>query len=356
MPIGSSRSGVMGAGVTPGGCEVFNAPGTFTVPAGITTVNATGKGSDGNPGNAGNAGGFGAGGGGGTAGSINIFNALDYYSGNGTSGGSGGPGQGSGNSGNPGNNPASTAFCLTFPGGTAGTGGTGGCEGPHGNSGQSGTPYNTEIPQPANTPVNCSSFVCSGQPRASGGNQCGGQGGRGEAKRIHSGNPVGVGPFYAQYKRARGGGGGGGAGTTNAGGPANQQLGNQDQPGPGGNPGGGSGASGQLTGFFITQGTPQSPQIIQTGPGNAALNDGAGGGGGGGAAGQNGNAWNDPSIEYYAAQGGGGGGRGGAGNPGNPGNAGSPANPTTHNCIAVVSGACYPITANAPVTVSWNPQ
>ena len=56
MPIGTSKLGVLGAGVVPGGSETFNAPGTFTVPPGVSRVNITGKGGTGNPGNAGNAG------------------------------------------------------------------------------------------------------------------------------------------------------------------------------------------------------------------------------------------------------------------------------------------------------------
>ena len=82
MPIGSSKSGVMGAGITPGGSEVFNSSGTFTAPAGITTVNITGTGGAGNSGGSGNSGNPGQGG-------------------NGSPGNSGGAGGGGGN-GNPG--------------------------------------------------------------------------------------------------------------------------------------------------------------------------------------------------------------------------------------------------------------
>jgi len=62
------------------------------------------------------------------------------------------------------------------------------------------------------------------------------------------------------------------------------------------------------------------------------------------------------NVQATAGSGAGGGGRGSAGNPGNPGNAGAPSNPTVHNCVSVVSGASYPVTANAPVTISWDPQ
>jgi hypothetical protein len=69
MPIGSSKIGVLGAGLVPGGTETFNAPGTFSIPPGVKKVSVTGKGATGNPGNAGaagtpgNAGSGGAGGG-----------------------------------------------------------------------------------------------------------------------------------------------------------------------------------------------------------------------------------------------------------------------------------------------------
>jgi hypothetical protein len=70
MPIGSSKLGVLGAGLVPGGTETFNAPGTFSIPPGVKKVSVTGIGGTGNPGNSGTAGnpgnpGGGAGGGGG---------------------------------------------------------------------------------------------------------------------------------------------------------------------------------------------------------------------------------------------------------------------------------------------------
>jgi hypothetical protein len=38
MPIGSSKLGVLGAGLVPGGTETFNAPGTFSIPPGVKIV------------------------------------------------------------------------------------------------------------------------------------------------------------------------------------------------------------------------------------------------------------------------------------------------------------------------------
>jgi hypothetical protein len=53
MPIGSSKLGVLGAGLVPGGTETFNAPGTFSIPPGVKKVSITGVGGTGNPGLAG---------------------------------------------------------------------------------------------------------------------------------------------------------------------------------------------------------------------------------------------------------------------------------------------------------------
>jgi hypothetical protein len=44
MPIGSSKLGVLGAGLVPGGTETFNAPGTFSIPPGVKKVSITGVG------------------------------------------------------------------------------------------------------------------------------------------------------------------------------------------------------------------------------------------------------------------------------------------------------------------------
>lgn len=70
MPIGSSKLGVLGAGLVPGGSVTFNTSGNWSVPPGVKKVSITGRGGTGNPGNAGNPGnpgnnGTGAGGGGG---------------------------------------------------------------------------------------------------------------------------------------------------------------------------------------------------------------------------------------------------------------------------------------------------
>jgi hypothetical protein len=93
MPIGSSKLGVLGAGLVPGGTETFNAPGTFSIPPGVKKVSITGVGGTGNPGtqerreilgggggggrgNAGNAGGCGGAGGCGVAGTPATFNCV----------------------------------------------------------------------------------------------------------------------------------------------------------------------------------------------------------------------------------------------------------------------------------------
>jgi hypothetical protein len=74
MPIGSSKLGVLGAGLVPGGTETFNAPGTFSIPPGVKKVSITGKGATGNPGNAGNPGNPGNPGTGGSGGGSGITN------------------------------------------------------------------------------------------------------------------------------------------------------------------------------------------------------------------------------------------------------------------------------------------
>jgi hypothetical protein len=78
MPIGSSKLGVLGAGLVPGGTETFNAPGTFSIPPGVKKVSITGVGGGGGGGrgNAGNAGGCGGGGGCGVAGTPATFNCV----------------------------------------------------------------------------------------------------------------------------------------------------------------------------------------------------------------------------------------------------------------------------------------
>ena len=69
MPIGTSKAGLLGGGVVPGGSQVFNSSGTFVVPAGVTLISSvSGSGTAGNSGNAGSVGGLGAGGSGGAGG------------------------------------------------------------------------------------------------------------------------------------------------------------------------------------------------------------------------------------------------------------------------------------------------
>ena len=62
MPIGTSKVGVLGGGVAPGGSETFNSSGTFCAPPGISVVNLSGTGGAGGAGGPGNAGVAGAGG------------------------------------------------------------------------------------------------------------------------------------------------------------------------------------------------------------------------------------------------------------------------------------------------------
>lgn len=202
MPIGSSKLGVLGAGLVPGGSVTFNTSGNWSVPPGVKKVSITGRGATGNPGNPGNPGnagnpGGGGGGGGGAASSLmlpsgNVGNAPGSCGGNafkastpnnwtstnpliptitiggargntssntpynqansgsaGQSGDSGNAGS-AGNAGNPGNpGNASSGLGNNFAGGAggnagvagaAGNGGTGGQGGGGGNAGQFCTP------------------------------------------------------------------------------------------------------------------------------------------------------------------------------------------------------------------------
>ena len=61
MALGSSKAGLLGAGITPAGSQTFNTSGTF-VATGLRTVSVTGKGGPGNAGSPGNAGNPGRGG------------------------------------------------------------------------------------------------------------------------------------------------------------------------------------------------------------------------------------------------------------------------------------------------------
>lgn len=235
MPIGTSKIGVLGAGTVPGGCQTFNAPGTFSVPPGVTRVNITGKGSTGNPGNPGNAGNSGnfaiggAGGGGGGVDRTNpgpgptrggqggsTFNGPVVNTANPRTRGGGGPGCAStsppytgstgatgnsgnagtagtaGSAGNPGN--SSSTLCKTFPGGAGGNAGAAGNAGTGGSGGTGGGGAPGQ-----NGPSS------SGTPGGSGGNA----GGSGGSARNN--------PNPQDSFRFQGGGGGGGAGVTNSG-------------------------------------------------------------------------------------------------------------------------------------------
>lgn len=247
MPIGTSKLGVLGAGVVPGGTQTFNASGTFSVPPGVSKVSITGKGGTGNPGNAGNPGNpgnQGTGGGGGASGGVNYpygyldtgyggglaykvlsppvmggnFTTPSYTSGPfgynltssncfafggmpvggpvpavGSSGqaGASGTGGSAGNAGNPGTSGnASNGLCKTFPGGAGGNAGAAGAAGNGGSGGNGGAQGN---PGPGNG--------------GSGGNG-GGNGGNGAAYNSCY-NPVNSGLWGSV--------GGGGAGSVNSG-------------------------------------------------------------------------------------------------------------------------------------------
>lgn len=239
MPIGTSRIGVLGAGVVPGGCQTFNASGTFTVPPGVSKVNITGKGGTGNPGNAGNSGNPGnpgtGGGGGGSGASIRTgFNCgptNDFICGN-----AGGYAYKSGCSTNqfPGLLP--NASPIVAAGGNGGPGpnngpgnpGSAGASGNAGNAGSAGNPGNTG---------NTSSGLCKNFTGGAGGNAgaagaagnggSGGPGGSGTSGGGSNGGPAGSGggaggngyngPYGPCPFRQFGGAGGGGAGVTNDG-------------------------------------------------------------------------------------------------------------------------------------------
>jgi hypothetical protein len=140
MPIGSSKLGVLGAGLVPGGTETFNASGTFSIPPGVKKVSITGVGGTGNPGNSGTAGnsgnpGGGAGGGGGGGGVTAVPGCFCIAPT--TPGGGGGSSPGGGNGGAGGT--------TTPPGFNANAGGAGnaGNNGNAGSAGSAGNPGNT---------------------------------------------------------------------------------------------------------------------------------------------------------------------------------------------------------------------
>lgn len=347
MPAGTPKVNLFGGkSIVPGGSQTFNASGTFTVPAGVTKVNMTGRGTAGNPGNCGNPGGSGGGGTGGCGGARLFFTwcqtpcpGWGYYVGPPPTGcgwtyGTGGAGGGYGYPGNPGNpgNPgiASTGLSRTFPGsnfvGNGGAGGSVGWRGSPGNPGGSIVQYGCRPgcfgPPPPNT-------------------YCGNAGSGGSGA---NGNPLAPCcirncPSYHQYGAPGwpngNGTGGGGAGLTNSG--SSSPISNG---GNGGTPGGGKGGY---------RGPPYTPSGNPLRLGQAGQVTGAGGGGGGG--------WG----------GGGGGGRGPCdpqGSGGGGANGGAPANNTSYNCVPVSPGTPYPIFIGSPsfgppegqITISWNPQ
>ena len=317
MPIGTSKIGLMGAGIAPGGSETFNSTGTFCAPPGISLVNVTGLGGEGGDGGTGNAGGPGVGGSGGNSPS----RTGPGYGQPGLAGGSGfiGPGDGPGNpgfSGSPG--AASTVFCLNLPGGIGGAGGAGGSSGTAGNNGGTGLILTGNGFLPLNGP---------------GGAPCGAK----------STAPVSVNTFFCKCNGiavvASGGYGGGGAGTFGYSTGGCGRLGGSNCGGPGGIRGA----------ILVTNAGGNTNQASSYGaPGFAAKTGGGGGGGGAHAV----------VPQGTAGGGGGGGGRGstGGGSSGTGGLCGSPANPTTHNCVSIVGGSAYPVTVNGQVNISWCPQ
>lgn len=409
MPIGSSKVGVMGAGLVPGGTQTFNASGTFSVPPGVRKVNITGKGAPGNPGNSGTTGNVGSDGGGGGGGSasgganptyINNQSRPGGAGGGGAAGGSvclvpngcpfpstaakngnsgtGGSTGASGNAGSAGNagtaGNSSSTLCKTFPGGAggnagaAGNAGTGGSGGPAGGGG-SFTPFSINAPcygpPSANTPPFSVVLSVSGGGAGTGG----GPGGTGRMYKAFS-----PGGCRVRWPSS----GGGGAGVTNdgstgiSGNPCapdwNSPLPSLSYSRPsqcypnspiyfnsvfsavgaaGGNPGGGAGGGG---GSWNTCPCNNIPNFGAQ-AGGAATATRAGGGGGG--------PRMRPSV---LGAGGGGGGRGGAGNAGGSGGsggAGAAANPNTFNCVTVTPGGSVPVTVASPggqIVISWNPQ
>ena len=316
MPAGTPKVTLFGGvSIVPGGSQTFNAPGTFTVPVGVTKVNISGVGGTGTSGNAGNPGTPGKGGRGGNGGEVYAynfgycsFNSNNEYNVNKVSGAGlygnnnwpcPSPAGNSGNIGSSGN--SSSGLCQTFPGGAGGNGGTGGTAGNPGNAGGNGCVLTVYFGGP--TP---GTFVTIANPRAAGNT------GNPNSPAVPSASPGGIDPGAGGVGA---GGTAGGAGIANGGGPVNT-----------GNPSGGPGTS-------------VSPPTCRR--------YGGGGGGGGGLCG----------IGSPGAGGGGGGGAGSAGNPGNPGTAGTPA---TYNCQSVTPGGSYPIVVGGPsggqVNISWNPQ
>jgi hypothetical protein len=279
MPIGSSKLGVLGAGLVPGGSVTFNASGTWPIPPGVKKVSITGKGGTGNPGvagNAGNPGNSGSGGGGGQGAGGNsvggaAFNLgpvaaintqlngpqISFSNWNQAPPGSGllprvvkggdtppsiSPGQ-SGQGGNAGNagtagNPGNTGQCSSglgnnFAGGAGGNAPPGGTAGNAGSGGQGGTGG----PGP---------FFCRPPAQAIPGGAGGNGGGAG-------GTNVGT-PSPARFVGATGGGGAGATNDGQPGTPKTNPCANQQASAQGGNDPG-------ATAVVLQPSPPQNPNI-----------------------------------------------------------------------------------------------
>lgn len=339
MPIGASKSGLLGAGIVPGGSETFNSSGTFVAPPGVNNVSITGYGAPGCPGAPGNQAGIGAGGAGGNGGIIlskpNCSFSNDPSAGRLAAATTGGAGS-AGNSSSPGapgpDGAASTVFCISLSGGTGGAGGAAAPNGQAGNNGAIGGSINFGCGTPG--------------PGGTGGNAGGGTGANGARFAYLCIKDPSV-----NYTTTYGGGGGGGAGSINPGcNGVNINSSGQNQPAaPGGSLSGGPG--GLRNASFWYGGQNPLPGRSLGNPGVSGGSFGAGGGGGSGEA---------LAIGVFAGEGAGGGGGGGRGLPGNlpacPGLPGSAANPSTQNCVSISGGASYPVTVNGQVNISWCPQ
>ena len=282
MPIGSSKLGVLGAGLVPGGSVTFNTSGNWAVPPGVKKVSITGKGATGNPGNAGNsgnAGNFGRGGrGGGGGAGISPSPPAPVCQIRGSSGGMGG-----GNYANAGCFPSQNA-----PPGAPGNYQQGGKVGrPISPNGQDYTG-----PQQQNIWLDPTKFV-SNLNRVGDGGSSGGSGSSGQAGQAgQAGNPgqasSGLGNTFpggaggnagAAGNAGTGGSGGGGGGGGSGGVPL--PLSNPSPGGSGGSGGGGAGGAGTNNLF------PPINQPIQR-------RFGGGGGGGAGATNDGGTGFSAP--------------------------------------------------------------
>jgi len=280
MPIGTSKIGVLGAGTVPGGTETFNAPGTFSVPPGVSRVNITGRGGTGNPGNAGNpgnSGNVGNGGAGGGAGAVNFIFCSCGPSSAGTSGLEGG-----------------AAYKSAWPGFNTGPGQPlSAC--PIGN-----TYFNTNINSPLNSSyarggrgMDCFPYVCgSGNTQGQSG-QSGTAGSSGNAG--NAGNPGNTGNSSSTLCIVFPGGAGGNAGVAGAagtggsggtGGGGGSSFGPQ-RPGPGAGGTGGNGGGNGGNGGPISMPGPLAPRPAGQ---NATIQSFGGGGAGVTNSGQNGAA------------------------------------------------------------------